>query len=191
MDAHDGGLSHDVPLLRRRRLLGLSGGTTVAVLAGASPSRSATHALVRSDIRRSFGAAKGVARGAPLRIELRLVGAATGRPAPGLAVYLWHADRDGAYSLHSPGLTGETFLRGVQAADAEGRAVFTSIFPGNGRLHYEVYPGVAQAADATGLLLSGQLTLPVSRAYAYEGGALSVVPGPVRGGPVAALTIGV
>jgi hypothetical protein len=78
----------------------------------------------------------------------------------------------------------------VQATDAGGRASFASIFPGNGRIHYEIYPSVAQATRATGLLLSGQLTLPVSRAYAYEGGALSVVPTPVHGGSVAALTVG-
>ncbi|HEY0535227.1 MAG TPA: hypothetical protein VGD29_26885 [Actinoplanes sp.] len=183
------GLSHDVPLLRRRRMLGLGGATTVEVLAGAPLCAAA--ALVRGDIRRSFGTAKGVARGVPLTIDLRLVGAATGMPAAGLAVYLWHADRDGNYSLYSPGLTGENYLRGVQPTDAAGRTVFTSVFPGNGLIHYEIYPGVAQATKATGLLLSGQLTLPVSPAYAYEGGAIGVVPSPVRGGPKVALTLGV
>jgi hypothetical protein len=183
------GLSHDVPLLRRRRLFGLGGGTTVAVLAGAPYCPAA--ALVRSDIRRSFGTAKGAARGVPLTIDLRLAGAATGVPAAGLAVYLWHADRDGAYSLYSPGLTGENYLRGVQATDADGRVVFTSVFPGNGLLHYEIYPSVAQATKATGLLFSGSLTLPVSPAYAYEGGAIGVVPSSVHGGPKVALTLGV
>jgi protocatechuate 3,4-dioxygenase beta subunit len=170
------GLSQDVPLLRRRRLLGLSGGTTVAVLSGALSGEAS--ALVRSDIRRSFGTAKGVAPGVPLTIDLRLVGAATGLPAAGLAVYLWHADGNRAYSLYSPGLTGENYLRGVQPTDAAGRVVFTSVFPGDGRIHYEIYPSVAQATQATGLLLSGQLTLPVSPAYAYEGGAIGVVSKP-------------
>jgi hypothetical protein len=180
------GLSNDLALLRRRRLLGISSGTTVAVLTGSSSSPGA--ALVRSDIRRSFGTAKGVARGNPLTIDLRLVGAVTGLPAAGLAVYLWHADRDGGYSLYSPGLTGENYLRGVQAADDAGRVVFTSVFPGNGVVHYEIYPGVAQATRGTGQLLSGRLTLPVSPAYAYEGGAISV---PTAAGTVAALTLGV
>jgi len=179
------GLSHDVPLLRRRRMLGLTGGTTVAVLSGALTC--ATSALVRGDIRRSFGTAKGVARGVPLTIDLRLVGAATGVPATGLAVYLWHADRDSRYSLYSPGLTGENYLRGVQPTDAAGRAVFTSVFPANGIVHYEIYPGVAQATNARGLLLSGQRTLPVSPAYAYEGGAIGVV----SNSSVATLTLGV
>jgi hypothetical protein len=183
------GLSHDVPLLRRRRMLGLSGGTTVAVLAGSLSCEAA--ALVRSDIRRSFGTAKGVARGVPLTIDLRLAGAATGLPAAGLAVYLWHADRDGAYSLYSPGLTGENFLRGIQTTDHDGRVVFSSVFPGNGLIHYEIYPGVAQATKATGLLLSGRLPLQASPAYAYEGGAFGVVPSSVQGGPKVALTLGV
>jgi len=183
------GLSHDVPLLRRRRMLGLSGGTTVAVLAGELSCEAA--ALVRSDIRRSFGTAKGVAGGVPLTIDLRLVGAATGAPAAGLAVYLWHADRDGRYSLYSPGLTGENYLRGVQATDAAGRVAFTSVFPGNGLIHYEIYPSVAQATAATGLLLSGRLPLQASPAYAYEGGAIGVVPSSVRGGPKVALTLGI
>jgi hypothetical protein len=178
------GLSHDVPLLRRRRMLGLSGGTTVAVLAGTLECEAAS--LVRSDIRRSFGTAKGVARGLPLTIDLRLAGAATGIPAAGLAVYLWHADRDGNYSLYSPALTGENYLRGVQATGADGRVTFTSVFPGNGLIHYEIYPSVAQATKATGLLLSGRLTLPVSPAYAYEGGAIGVV-----SGSVASLTLAV
>lgn len=179
------GLNQDVTLLRRRRLLGLSGGTTVAVLAG--ELTCAASAIVRSDIRRSFGTAKGVARGLPLTIDLRLVGTVTGVPAAGLAVYLWHADRDGAYSLYSPGLTGENFLRGVQATDGDGRVVFTSVFPGNGVIHYEIYPSVAQATKATGLLLSGSLMLPVSPAYAYEGGAVEVV----SSGSVAAMTLSV
>jgi len=183
------GLSHDVPLLRRRRMLGLSGGTTVAELAGDLSCEAA--ALVRSDIRRSFGTAKGVARGVPVTIDLRVVGAAGGRPAAGLAVYLWHADRDGNYSLYSPGLTGENYLRGVQPTDAAGRAVFTSVFPANGIVHYEIYPGVAQATKATGLLLSGRLPLQASPAYAYVGGAIGVVPSSVRGGPKVALTLAV
>lgn len=166
------GLSQDVTLLRRRRLLGLSGGTTVAVLAG--DLSCAAPAIVRSDIRRSFGTARGVARGLPLTIDLRLVGAVTGVPAAGLAVYVWHADRDGAYSLYSPGLTGENYLRGVQATDPDGRVVFTSVFPAGGLVHYEIYPSVAQATKATGLLLSGSLTLPVSPAYSYARGSVGV-----------------
>lgn len=40
--------------------------------------------------------------------------AATGSIPPGAAVYLWHGDRDGNYSLYSSGLENENYLRGVQ-----------------------------------------------------------------------------
>ena len=46
---------------------------------------------------------------------------------PGAAVYLWHCDRDGLYSLYT--VPDQNYLRGVQAADASGEVTFTSIFP--------------------------------------------------------------
>ena len=39
---------------------------------------------------------------------------------PGAAIYLWHCDREGGYSLYSEGVTDENYLRGVQEADADG-----------------------------------------------------------------------
>src|SRR6185312_14870599 len=77
--------------------------------------------IVRSDIRSSFGTASRVAQGVPLTINLTIVDTAKGCGAyAGAAVYLWHCDRDGAYSLYSPGVTAENYLRGVQAADGTG-----------------------------------------------------------------------
>jgi protocatechuate 3,4-dioxygenase beta subunit len=38
----------------------------------------------------------------------------------GAAVYIWHCDRDGNYSLYSQAVTTENYLRGVQAADSNG-----------------------------------------------------------------------
>jgi hypothetical protein len=172
---HDGGLAHDFPLVRRRRMTGLAGGTTVAALAGLSmgrpelatalATRLTCSGIVRDDIRRSFGTAHGLARGVPLTVRLRLVSANSGRPIAGRAVYLWQADREGAYSLYSPGLAGENYLRGVQATGADGWARFRSIFPGTcedrwPHLNFEVYPDLDAATAATGRLHAARLTLP-------------------------------
>ena len=49
----------------------------------------------------------------------RLHGSANGcTPLADAAVYLWHCDREGRYSLYSQGVDDENYLRGVQAADA-------------------------------------------------------------------------
>jgi protocatechuate 3,4-dioxygenase beta subunit len=122
--------------------------------------------VVRSDIRSSFGSATGVADGVPLTITLTLVNAAKGcTPFPGAAVYLWHCDRVGRYSLYSAGATQENYLRGVQAAGADGVVRFTSIFPAayQGRwphAHFEVFPSLAGATAAGKNTTVSQLALP-------------------------------
>ena len=133
--------------------------------------------IVRSDITRSFGSASGVAEGVPLTIRLKVLD--TGNGAVGLqgaAVYLWHCDRDGRYSLYSEGITQENYLRGVQEAGSDGSVQFTSIFPAAyaGRwphIHFEVYPSL-DATTASGKLRTSQLALPEAPCrlvYATEG----------------------
>ena len=170
----DGGLTRDFPMMRRRRMMGLAGGLTVATLAAARGSVPLVRSgIVRGDIRRGFGTATGVARGVPLDIRLRVTSANSGRPLAGSAVYLWHCDREGNYSLYSTGLEGENYLRGVQAADSAGWARFGSIFPGTHdghwpHLHVEVYPHLG----ADDPLYSGQIELPgdaCEKAYATGG----------------------
>jgi protocatechuate 3,4-dioxygenase beta subunit len=74
--------------------------------------------IVRSDIRSSFGSASGTADGIPLTVTLSLLDQANGCAAlAGAAVYLWHCDREGRYSLYSEGVTDQNYLRGVQEAD--------------------------------------------------------------------------
>src|SRR6476619_5132975 len=87
--------------------------------------------IVREDLRSSFGDASGVAEGVPLSIQLKVYDNGTDglTPYAGAAVYLWHCDREGRYSLYSDGVTGENYLRGVQETDANGVVTFTSIFP--------------------------------------------------------------
>ncbi len=105
--------------------------------------------VVRQDIRTSFGELSGTAEGIPLTIKLAIQDAAKGcSPYAGAAVYLWHCDREGRYSLYSQGATDQNYLRGVQAAGDDGVVTFQSIFPAcySGRwphIHFEVYPDLA------------------------------------------------
>jgi protocatechuate 3,4-dioxygenase beta subunit len=122
--------------------------------------------IVRSDITRSFGGASAAAAGVPLTVKLAVLDTKNGSaPLEGAAVYLWHCDREGRYSLYSQGVTNENYLRGVQAAGADGSLTFTSIFPGaySGRwphIHFEVYPSLEKAAAASDKLRTSQLAFP-------------------------------
>jgi protocatechuate 3,4-dioxygenase beta subunit len=122
--------------------------------------------IVRSDITTSFGSGSATAAGVPLTIALKVLDPKNGAaPLAGAAVYIWHCDREGRYSLYSQGVTGENYLRGVQEAGADGVVSFTSIYPAAypGRwphVHFEVYPSLAKAAAAAGKLRTSQLALP-------------------------------
>jgi protocatechuate 3,4-dioxygenase beta subunit len=122
--------------------------------------------IVRRDLTRSFGTAAGIAGGVPLTIRLTVLDTRNGSATlAGAAIYLWHCDIDGRYSLYSPGVTNENYLRGVQESDATGAVTFTSIFPGAyaGRwphIHFEVYPSLAAATAASAKLRTTQLALP-------------------------------
>ena len=121
--------------------------------------------IVRSDIRSSFGSSTTTAQGVPLTIRLTVRNASTGDALAGAAVYLWHCDRDGNYSLYSSGFENENYLRGVQELDATGTATFTTIFPGAypGRwphAHFEVYSDVAGAISSGPIVKTSQLALP-------------------------------
>ncbi|UMR29172.1 intradiol ring-cleavage dioxygenase [Massilia sp. MB5] len=139
--------------------------------------------VVRQDIRSSFNGPTGVADGVRLTIKLHIVNANNScGGASGFAVYLWHCDREGNYSLYSNGVTGQNYLRGVQEADANGDLSFTTIFPGcyAGRMphvHFEVYPSLAKAASAANRAKTSQFTFPLAtlnEAYATAGYSTSV-----------------
>lgn len=147
------------------------------------PNVLAESGIVRRDIRASFGASTTVARGVPLTVALRVLDTKNDAAAlAGAAVYLWHCDIDGRYSMYSQGVTDENYLRGVQATDSEGRLSFTSIFPAayDGRwphLHFEVYPSLAAATGARTKLRTSQIALPediCAQVYATEGYRQSV-----------------
>ena len=121
--------------------------------------------VVRSDIRSSFAGLSGVADGVLLTIDLTIVSASTCAPLAGRAVYIWHCDRVGRYSLYSQGATSQNYLRGTQEADATGKVSFTSIYPGcyAGRwphIHFEVYPSLASATSVANRSATSQIALP-------------------------------
>ncbi|MCU6498265.1 intradiol ring-cleavage dioxygenase [Rugamonas sp. A1-17] len=139
--------------------------------------------VVRSDIRGSFNGPSGVAAGVPLTIKLQIVNANGSCAAlSGYAVYLWHCDRDGNYSLYSNGVTDQNYLRGVQASDGNGNVAFQSIFPGcyAGRMphvHFEVYPTLAKSTSAANRIKTSQFTFPMvtlNEVYATTGYSASV-----------------
>jgi protocatechuate 3,4-dioxygenase beta subunit len=138
--------------------------------------------VVRQDIRPSFAGLSGTAAGVPLRIELTLVSASSCAPLTDYAVYLWHCDRAGNYSLYSSGVTNQNYLRGVQAADASGKVSFTSIFPGcySGRwphIHFEVYKTLGDATAVGNKIATSQIALPKATCdlvYATAGYSASV-----------------
>lgn len=122
--------------------------------------------VVRSDIRSSFGGSSGTAAGVPMTLELTISDLANdGAPFAGVAVYVWHCDRDGNYSMYSSAVEDQNYLRGVQIADASGKVTFTSIFPAcySGRwphIHFEVYPDQAAITDSTNAIATSQVALP-------------------------------
>jgi protocatechuate 3,4-dioxygenase beta subunit len=134
--------------------------------------------IVRHDIRRSFGDSRTLARGVPLRVNLTVTDASKSyAPLPGLAVYLWHCDRSGRYSMYSSGVEDENYLRGIAKTDSEGTAWFQTIFPGcySGRwphIHFEVYASVAKAVSSGPIVKTSQIALPQAvckKVYATSG----------------------
>ena len=192
---HDLGFAHDLPMmLGRRRLLALMGGAGLVSLTGGAAAALECVALpwetagpypadgtnvkdgqvvnaltqegiIRQDLRTSFGTLTQVADGLQLDIELTLVNADGCTPLEGHAIYLWHCDATGNYSLYD--LTDANFLRGVGVADAEGKVRFTTIVPGcyDGRwphMHFEVFESVSAAVSGEASVLTAQIALPES-----------------------------
>jgi protocatechuate 3,4-dioxygenase beta subunit len=122
--------------------------------------------IVRSDIRSSIGAGSVTAEGVPMTLELSLRNLADdGTPFAGVAVYVWHCDREGRYSMYSEGVQDENYLRGVQVADTAGVVRFTSVFPAcySGRwphIHFEVYPDQGSITESSTAIATSQVALP-------------------------------
>lgn len=121
--------------------------------------------VVRSDIRASFlGSSTATAAGVQVVLTLTLVNVnAACAPLAGYAIYIWHCDRDGKYSLYD--LPAESYLRGVGVTDSNGQVSFTTIFPGcySGRwphIHFEVFSSLANATGGRYATLVSQLAMP-------------------------------
>jgi protocatechuate 3,4-dioxygenase beta subunit len=146
------------------------------------PNVLADSGVVRSDIRSSFGSSTTVAEGIPLTIQLTIEDGTDCVPLAGAAVYLWHCNREGEYSLYSQAIANENYLRGVQAADDNGVVTFTSVFPAcySGRwphIHFEVYPSLELATNEANKIATSQIALPKDTCdlvYATDGYSQSV-----------------
>jgi len=125
--------------------------------------------IVRSDIRTSFGDyGDNEAPGIPMTVTLKLVDTGSSCASlEGYAIYLWHCDRGGNYSLYSSGVTDENYLRGVQVTDANGEVTFTTIFPAcySGRwphMHFEIYSSIDTATSGSNDVKTSQLAIPAA-----------------------------
>lgn len=135
-------------------------------VSGSTVNALALSGIVRSDIRSSLPASLGTAAGVPLTLTMQLLNAnASCASLAGYAVYLWHCDREGNYSMYSSGVTNQNYLRGVQVSDSDGVVVFDTIFPGcyAGRwphMHFEIFASLAQATSGNSDVRTSQLALP-------------------------------
>ena len=108
--------------------------------------------------------------------------AAGGTPLAGAAVYLWHCNIDGQYSMYDEDIAGENYLRGVQESGSDGKVTFKSVFPAAyaGRwphIHFEVYESLEAATSGGSKLKTSQIALPKEACdlvYATDGYAQSV-----------------
>ena len=196
---HDLGFAHDLAkMLGRRRLLAIMGGVGLMSLSGlpaaalecvALPWETAgpypadgtntkegqvvnaltEEGVIREDLRSSFGALTATADGSRLDMELILLDAAGCTPLAGYAIYVWHCDATGGYSLYD--LPDANYLRGVGVADAEGKVRFTTIFPGcyDGRwphIHFEIFESVEAAVSGEASVLTAQIAMPEAESAA-------------------------
>jgi protocatechuate 3,4-dioxygenase beta subunit len=120
--------------------------------------------IVRSDIRSSFGGATGTAAGVPLTVKIIILDQRGGcAKLSGFAVYIWHCDREGLYSMYTA--ADQNYLRGVQETDADGTVTFVTTFPGcyPGRwphIHFEIFASLAEATVSGTKIATSQLALP-------------------------------
>lgn len=132
------------------------GGQTVNILTEAG--------VIREDIRPSIGGLTPVAEGIEMRFEVTLIDVARAcAPLAGHAIYAWHCDAAGVYSIY--GAEDRNYLRGVAISDAQGRARLTTVVPGcyPGRwphIHFEVFASPDRAVTGEAALFTSQFALP-------------------------------
>ena len=120
--------------------------------------------IVRRDMRTNVDKTAAAAQGQAFDLEITLVNVGQAcAPMAGHAIYLWHCDALGRYSIYD--LPDASYLRAVGVTDTAGKAVFTTIFPGcyPGRyphIHFEVYASLEQATSYKNRLLTSQMAMP-------------------------------
>ena len=120
--------------------------------------------IVRRDMRTNIGKTAIAAEGQVFDLEITLVDARQAcAPLAGHAIYLWHCDALGRYSIYD--LPNASYLRAVGVANSVGNATFTTIFPGcyPGRypqIHFEVYMNLDRATSFKNRLLTSQMAMP-------------------------------
>ena len=104
------------------------------------PTYSARAASSAATSPRSFGSASGTAEGVPLTIRMKVydLNGDDATILDGAAVYAWHCDREGRYSMYDSEIADENYLRGVQEADDDGL----------GRVHEHLPGGVRRSLAA-------------------------------------------
>jgi protocatechuate 3,4-dioxygenase beta subunit len=110
--------------------------------------------------------------GTVLTLRLHVLDASSCKPIKGAAVDVWHVDAAGNYSGFGAGASSRTFLRGIQKTNADGVAIFTTIYPGwyQGRtvhIHVKVHVG-GRIVHTGQLFFSDTLTDAVYRAAPYK-----------------------
>jgi Dioxygenase len=130
--------------------------------------------LIRSDITPGFNGMTGDAVGVPLGLHLHFRSASDGLHALARhAVYVWHADAAGDYSIFNRPETN--YLRGIGVTDAGGRVGFQTIYPGTYRgrpphIHFEVYRSLDSLRRGITPLIRSSILFPdmISRSV-YSG----------------------
>ena len=120
--------------------------------------------LLRRDIRPNMDGEGFAATGVAMDLIIRLVSADRWQtPLAGRAVYVWHSDAKGEYSVY--GRNDASYLRGIGVTGADGRVSFKSVFPGTyiGRaphVHFEVYPSLDQMTKPDACQLRSRILFP-------------------------------
>ena len=129
--------------------------------------------VVKADMTTSFAGFSGTATGVVMEFTVTLQNINNDcANLEGYAIYVWHCDRQGEYSVYE--ITDQNYLRAVGVTDANGEVTFTTIFPGcyAGRwphIHFEVYENLDQATHYDNRVLVSQFALPQDEcSYVYS-----------------------
>ncbi|MBD3770629.1 MAG: hypothetical protein IE925_10820 [Rhodobacterales bacterium] len=120
--------------------------------------------LLRRDIRPNMDGKGLSAAGLPLDLVIKLVTADRWQtPLAGAAVYVWHSDARGGYSVY--GVNDASYLRGIGVTGPDGRVSFKSVYPGTytGRephVHFEVYPSLESMQKPQACQLRSRILFP-------------------------------